>query len=68
MANEHLAGAGGQSWQCGRPGHRQPLRRGAVDYNYSIDKYDVTLGQYTQFLNAVAKTDTYGLYNSYMPR
>ena len=39
---------------------------GSVGYNYSIDKYDVTLGQYTQFLNAVAKTDTYGLYNSYM--
>ncbi len=39
---------------------------GEVDYNYSIDKYDVTLAQYTQFLNAVAKTDTYGLYNSYM--
>ena len=39
---------------------------GEVDYNYSIDAYDVTLAQYTQFLNAVAKTDTYGLYNSYM--
>jgi formylglycine-generating enzyme required for sulfatase activity len=39
---------------------------GAVSYNYNIDAYDVTLGQYTTFLNAVAKTDTYGLYNSYM--
>jgi len=39
---------------------------GAVGYNYNIGKYDVTLGQYTAFLNAVAKTDTYGLYNSYM--
>jgi formylglycine-generating enzyme required for sulfatase activity len=28
--------------------------------------YDVTVGQYCQFLNAVAQTDTYGLYNSYM--
>ena len=28
-----------------------------------MGKYDVTLGQYAQFLNAVAKTDTYGLYN-----
>jgi formylglycine-generating enzyme required for sulfatase activity len=28
--------------------------------------YDVTLAQYTAFLNAVAKTDTYGLYNQYM--
>ncbi|MEI8372589.1 MAG: SUMF1/EgtB/PvdO family nonheme iron enzyme [Planctomycetota bacterium] len=39
---------------------------GAVAYNYNIGKYDVTLAQYVQFLNAVAKTDTYGLYNSYM--
>ena len=29
---------------------------GAVAYNYSIDKYDVTVGQYTDFLNAVAAT------------
>jgi formylglycine-generating enzyme required for sulfatase activity len=39
---------------------------GAVGYNYNIGKYDVTLGQYTAFLNAVAKTDTYGLYNNGM--
>ena len=26
----------------------------------------MTVGQYCQFLNAVAATDTYGLYNSYM--
>src|SRR5262249_52154431 len=39
---------------------------GAVAYNYNIAKYDVTVGQYTEFLNAVAKTDTYGLYNSSM--
>ena len=36
---------------------------GAVSYNYSIGKYDVTVGQYTAFLNAVAATDTYRLYN-----
>jgi formylglycine-generating enzyme required for sulfatase activity len=39
---------------------------GAVSYSFNIDKYDVTLGQYTMFLNAVAKTDTYGLYNAAM--
>jgi len=39
---------------------------GAVGYTYQMGKYDVTLAQYTAFLNAVAKTDTYGLYNSYM--
>jgi formylglycine-generating enzyme required for sulfatase activity len=31
-----------------------------------MGKYDVTVGQYCQFLNAVAATDTYGLYNSFM--
>ncbi len=39
---------------------------GAVAYNYSIDKYDVTVGQYTAFLNSVAATDSYGLYNALM--
>jgi formylglycine-generating enzyme len=36
---------------------------GAVAYDYQIGTYDVTIGQYTAFLNAVAATDTYGLYN-----
>lgn len=39
---------------------------GSVNYGYSIGKYEVTLNQYTEFLNAVAKTDTYGLYNQSM--
>jgi autotransporter-associated beta strand protein len=39
---------------------------GAVGYTYQMGKYDVTVGQYCQFLNAVAKTDTYGLYYSGM--
>ena len=39
---------------------------GAVDYNYRIGKYEVTVGQYTEFLNTVADTDTYGLYNTAM--
>ena len=29
-----------------------------------MGKNDVTVGQYCQFLNAVAATDTYGLYNA----
>ena len=37
---------------------------GSVPYVYQMGKYDVTVGQYCQFLNAVAKTDTYGLYCS----
>ncbi len=39
---------------------------GRVDYIYGIGKYDVTIGQYTAFLNAVAQTDTYALYNTNM--
>ena len=39
---------------------------GAVSYEYNIGKYEVTAGQYTEFLNAVAATDTYGLYNASM--
>ena len=39
---------------------------GSVPYTYSIGEYDVTIGDYTAFLNAVAQTDTYGLYNTGM--
>jgi len=39
---------------------------GAVAYSYKIGKYDVTGDQYTVFLNAIASTDTYGLYNTGM--
>jgi formylglycine-generating enzyme len=39
---------------------------GAVNYVYQIGKYDVTASQYAAFLNAVAATDAYGLYNSFM--
>ena len=40
---------------------------GEVGYNYNIGTYDVTLTQYTTFLNAVATTsDPYGLYNPSM--
>ena len=39
---------------------------GSVGYAYNIGKYEVTAGQYTDFLNAVARTDSYALYNAYM--
>ncbi len=39
---------------------------GAVDYAYDIGRYEITSGQYTEFLNAVASDDTYGLYNPSM--
>jgi formylglycine-generating enzyme len=39
---------------------------GGVAYDYQIGKYDVTIGQYAAFLNAVAATDTYSLYSTNM--
>lgn len=39
---------------------------GSVGYTFNLGKYEVTAGQYTVFLNAVAATDTYGLYNPAM--
>jgi len=46
---------------------RYPLEpecdQGVVNYVYNIGKYEVTAGQYCEFLNAVAATDTYGLYS-----
>src|SRR5262245_54611315 len=39
---------------------------GAVAYWYQIGKYEVTNSQYAAFLNAVAATDTNGLYNAAM--
>src|SRR4051812_26574092 len=37
--------------------------RGRVSYAYNVGTTEVTVGQYTAFLNAVASTDTYQLYN-----
>lgn len=39
---------------------------GGVNYAYGIGTYEVTVDQYTAFLNAVAATDTYGLYTTLM--
>jgi len=39
---------------------------GAVSYVYNIATTEVNLFQYTEFLNAVAKTDRYSLYNTSM--
>jgi sulfatase modifying factor 1 len=39
---------------------------GAVSYEYHIGKYEVTIAQYAEFLNAKAATDPYGLYNTNM--
>ncbi|HOW72834.1 MAG TPA: SUMF1/EgtB/PvdO family nonheme iron enzyme [Phycisphaerae bacterium] len=45
---------------------QRPEGFGRVDYTYNIGKYEVTAAQYTAFLNAVAVTDPYGLYNTNM--
>ncbi len=55
----------------GNPGNPADTRYatpgyGSVDYTYNIGKYEVTVGQYAAFLNAVAAVDTYGLYNTNM--
>ena len=39
---------------------------GSVDYAYQMSVYEITNAQYVEFLNAVAATDTYGLYNTGM--
>jgi len=55
----------------GNPGNAPDTRYdaagyGSVAYSFNIGKYEVTAGQYTAFLNAVAATDPYGLYNTDM--
>jgi formylglycine-generating enzyme required for sulfatase activity len=39
---------------------------GSVSYAYSIGKYEVTIGQYAEFLNAKARTDAFSLWNDKM--
>ena len=39
---------------------------GSVGSVYRISQHEVTNSQYAEFLNAVAETDTYGLYNTSM--
>ena len=53
----------------GNPGNDDDTRGdgyGGVDYVYSIGTYEVTAGQYTEFLNAVAGDDAYRLYDASM--
>lgn len=51
---------------AGAGGYGQDRVSGAVNYTYNIGKYEVTAGQYAEFLNAVAAADAYGLYNENM--
>ena len=36
---------------------------GGVGYTYRMGKFEITAGQYCDFLNAVARLDPHGLYN-----
>jgi formylglycine-generating enzyme required for sulfatase activity len=47
----------------GAGGAGQDVIVGGVDYGYRMGKYEITTRQYTEFLNAVARQDTYGLYD-----
>lgn len=43
-----------------------PSGLGAVSYAYRLGKFEITAGQYAEFLNAVAKSDPNGLYSTQM--
>jgi len=58
------AGNGGELSGLGAGGYGPNATVGAVAYNYRIGTTEVTVGQYTDFLNAVADTDTYALYDA----
>ena len=50
-------------------GDETPPARGAVAYVYSLSKYETTIGQYTAFLNAFARSDpdrALSLYDSFL--
>jgi formylglycine-generating enzyme required for sulfatase activity len=59
-------GNAGEGSGGGYGGSGQDRVCGAVDYEYRIGKYEVTAGQYCEFLNAVAGVDTYDLYHPIM--
>ncbi len=51
----------------GNPGNANDTTGfGSVAYTYNMGRFEVTAGQYAAFLNAVAATDTYALYDAYM--
>lgn len=60
------AGNPGELSGAGAGGYGADRICGSVEYAYNIGQYEVTASQYCSFLNAKAKTDTYGLYNASM--
>jgi formylglycine-generating enzyme required for sulfatase activity len=55
----------------GDPGNAPDMRYatpgyGAVNYTFHMGKFEITAGQYAEFLNAIAADDTFALYDSGM--
>jgi len=48
------------------PGLIPSIEKGAVDYTYQISTYEITVAQYTDFLNHKAASDPHGLYHTRM--
>lgn len=60
-------GNAGEESGDGNGGDGGPVRVcGSVGYSYKIGKFEITTAQYAEFLNAVATTDAYGLYDARM--
>ncbi len=67
LSNATIAEVTIETVPVGDPGNApDDTGRGRVDYVYRRAKYEVTNRQYTEFLNSIATTDTYGLYNPEM--
>jgi len=66
IAISTLQGSKIETVLVGDPGNEGRGLYGGVSYTYAIGTYEVNLEQYVTFLNAVAATDTYGLFNPEM--
>ncbi len=58
-------GNGDHQWRVPEFPH-QNYDTGSVGYTYAMGTYEITAGEYTEFLNAVADSDPYGLYDQRM--
>jgi len=60
----NVGNAGNQADSLPHVGYNGSVGFGSVSYNYKISKYETTVGQYVEFLNAVAPVvSQFGLYN-----
>lgn len=66
-ADPALAKVSMEMVRVGNPGNPGDVTGyGSVWQEFAIGKHEVTIAQYTEFLNAVAKTDTHGLWQPLM--